>query len=49
MLCCTGDVTSVTVLGRLIVFVNSAGAAKALFERTGTRYMDRPVIPIIDM
>jgi hypothetical protein len=31
------------------VFVNNARAAKDLFERTGTRYMDRPVIPIIDM
>ncbi|KAH9966199.1 cytochrome P450 [Lactifluus volemus] len=44
-----GDVTSVSVFGRLIVFVNSARAAKDLFERTGMRYMDRPVIPIIDM
>ncbi|KAI0295091.1 cytochrome P450 [Multifurca ochricompacta] len=44
-----GDVTSVSVLGRLIVFVNTARAAKVLFERTGTRYMDRPVIPIIEM
>jgi hypothetical protein len=45
----TGDVTSVSVLGRLIVFVNSARAAKDLFERKGTRYADRPVIPIINM
>ncbi|KAI0270485.1 cytochrome P450 [Gloeopeniophorella convolvens] len=44
-----GPVTSVRVLGRLIVFVNSARAAKDLFERTGTLAMDRPVIPIIDM
>ena len=48
-ICGTGDVMSVSVLGRLIVFVNSARAAKDLFERTGMRYMDRPVIPIIDM
>lgn len=45
----TGDVTSISVLGRLVVFANSARAAKDLFEHTGTRYMDRPAIPIIDM
>ncbi|KAI9451431.1 cytochrome P450 [Lactarius psammicola] len=44
-----GDVTSISVFGRLVVFVNSARAAKDLFEHTGTRYMDRPEIPIIDM
>lgn len=44
-----GDVTSISVIGRLVVFVNSARAAKDLFEHTGTRYMDRPEIPIIDM
>ncbi|KAF8259329.1 cytochrome P450 [Lactarius quietus] len=44
-----GDVTSISVLGRLVVFVNSARAAKDLFEQTGTLYMDRPTIPIIDM
>jgi hypothetical protein len=42
-------VTSISVLGRLVVFINSARAAKALFEQTGTLYMDRPAIPIIDM
>ena len=41
--------TSISVLGRLVVFVNSARAAKDLFEHTGTRYMDRPEFPIIDM
>ena len=45
----SGDLTSISVLGRLIVFVNSAQAAKDLFEQTGTLYMDRPAIPIIDM
>ncbi|KAH8987301.1 cytochrome P450 [Lactarius akahatsu] len=44
-----GDVTSISVIGRLLVFVNSARAARDLFEHTGTRYMDRPDIPIIDM
>jgi hypothetical protein len=44
-----GEVTSISVLGRLVVFINSARAAKALFEQTGTLYMDRPAIPIIDM
>ncbi|KAH9003795.1 cytochrome P450 [Lactarius hatsudake] len=43
-----GDVTSISVIGRLVVFVNSAQAARDLFEHTGTRYMDRPEIPIID-
>ncbi|KAI0052441.1 cytochrome P450 [Auriscalpium vulgare] len=44
-----GEVTSLTVPGRIIVFVNSARAAKDLFERTGTRYLDRPVIPMMEM
>lgn len=44
-----GEVTSISVLGRLVVFINSARVAKNLFEQTGTLYMDRPAIPIIDM
>ena len=44
-----GEVTSISVLGRLVVFINSARVAKNLFEQTGALYMDRPAIPIIDM
>ncbi|KAI9435475.1 cytochrome P450 [Lactarius indigo] len=44
-----GDVTSISVIGRLVVFVNSARAARDLLEHRGSRYMDRPETPIIDM
>ncbi|KAI0063359.1 cytochrome P450 [Artomyces pyxidatus] len=44
-----GEITSITVLGRVVVFVNSQRAAKDLLEKRGTRYLDRPIIPMIDM
>ncbi|TFY83423.1 hypothetical protein EWM64_g589 [Hericium alpestre] len=43
------DVISVTAFGKVIVVVNSAKAAKEVFERRGTRYMDRPRVPILDL
>ncbi|KAI0044341.1 cytochrome P450 [Auriscalpium vulgare] len=44
-----GEITSITVLGKLIVFVHSHRAAKELLEKRGTYYSDRPNIPMMDL
>ncbi|KLO17671.1 cytochrome P450 [Schizopora paradoxa] len=43
-----GDVVRVTVLGKDLIFLNTAKAANDLFERRSSIYSDRPRLPLIN-
>ena len=43
-----GDLVHIKVLGRSIIYVNSAEAATELFARRSTNYSDRPRLPLLN-
>ncbi|KAI0063532.1 cytochrome P450 [Artomyces pyxidatus] len=44
-----GDVTSMQILGQVIVVVNSYAAARDLLEKKAAIYSDRPAVPFFDL
>ena len=43
-----GDIVYVHVLGNPMLIINSAKAARDLFETRGANFSDRPRMPVID-
>ncbi|THH08950.1 hypothetical protein EW145_g2357 [Phellinidium pouzarii] len=43
-----GDIVRVTVLGRVIIFVNTMKAANDLFDKRSAIYSDRPRLPLLN-
>lgn len=41
-----GDISSVTVLGRPLIILNSAKTAVDMLEQKSAKYSDRPVLPM---
>lgn len=44
----TGDIVHIRILGRSIVYVNTAEAAIDLFSKRSTIYSDRPRLPLLN-
>jgi hypothetical protein len=42
----SGDISSVTVLGRPLIILNSAKVAMDMLDKKSAKYSDRPVMPM---